>query len=115
MKLALFVLSCFLSLPAMASPATPKVNQAAERMKSMDTDGDGKVSYAEFLALPAKLFGNLDRDRDGFISTKEFEANIAAQEKSRSEAVARVSQINKERALASQKAKLPAPKPVPRS
>ncbi|RYY06868.1 MAG: EF-hand domain-containing protein [Alphaproteobacteria bacterium] len=54
------------------------------RMLSADTDGDGKVSRAEFLASaksdkgdPSRRFGRVDRNRDGMIDKQEIAAIMA--------------------------------------
>lgn len=44
--------------------------RALDRLKQMDRDGDGKVSRAEF-AGPPQLFGRLDADADGFVTSEE--------------------------------------------
>jgi len=51
------------------------------RMLSADTDGDGKVSKAEFLAAarsgkgdPARRFNRLDRNADGLLDRQEIAA-----------------------------------------
>jgi Ca2+-binding EF-hand superfamily protein len=41
-----------------------------QRFGAMDTDGDGKLSRAEFRG-PAPLFDRLDADKDGFVSREE--------------------------------------------
>ena len=53
-------------------------------MLSADTDGDGKVSRAEFLASaksdkgdPSRRFGRVDRNRDGMIDKQEIAAIMA--------------------------------------
>jgi Ca2+-binding EF-hand superfamily protein len=45
--------------------------KAVERFKSMDKDGDGKVSRDEFTG-PKPRFDVLDRDGDGFLSQQEL-------------------------------------------
>lgn len=54
-----------------------------EIIKKLDTDKDGKVSKAEFLASPqakkdeakaTERFGKLDKNTDGFITQEEFSA-----------------------------------------
>jgi Ca2+-binding EF-hand superfamily protein len=49
--------------------------QAVERFKSMDKDGDGKVSREEFTG-PKPRFDVLDRDGDGFLSQQELVAGV---------------------------------------
>lgn len=58
----------------------PKMNPE-EMLKRMDTDKDGKVSKAEFLATPqakkdeakaTERFGKLDKNSDGFLTLEEL-------------------------------------------
>lgn len=58
----------------------PKMNPE-EMLKKMDTDKDGKVSKAEFLATPqakkdeakaTERFGKFDKNSDGFLSLEEL-------------------------------------------
>ncbi|MEO6807612.1 MAG: EF-hand domain-containing protein [Isosphaeraceae bacterium] len=53
---------------------------AGQRFQAMDTDGDGKVSKAEFKG-PELLFKRLDADKDGFITTAEALNAFKPQEK----------------------------------
>jgi len=55
-----------------------------QRILSADTDGDGKVSKAEFLASrnsgkgdPARRFGRLDRNADGWLDKQEITSVMA--------------------------------------
>lgn len=55
-----------------------------KKMLAADTDGDGRVSKAEFLAAakagrgdPAKRFAKLDRNGDGYIDKAEIDASLA--------------------------------------
>lgn len=85
--------------PAPAAPATttapagkPGITLArfqARREKALmaaDTDGDGKISLAEWTAFqgkrkakgdPAKLFARMDANHDGFIDRTELDALFA--------------------------------------
>ncbi|MFS0771121.1 EF-hand domain-containing protein [Sphingomonas sp. 1P08PE] len=95
----------FLLLPAMACGQTRQPPQQANarlsrpttdmtlqdftarherRILAADTDGDGKVSRAEFLASatsgkgdPARRFGRFDRNGDGLIDRQEIAAIMA--------------------------------------
>jgi Ca2+-binding EF-hand superfamily protein len=51
--------------------------KAIERFKSMDKDGDGKVSREEFTG-PKPRFDLLDRNGDGFLTEQEFFAAVQA-------------------------------------
>jgi hypothetical protein len=41
-------------------------------VEMMDTDGDGKVSKAEWTAFHAKMFMDMDKDGDGYLSDDEL-------------------------------------------
>ena len=43
-----------------------------DEMHKIDTDGDGKVSKAEWLAYQEKVFAALDKDKTGNIDEKTF-------------------------------------------
>jgi Ca2+-binding EF-hand superfamily protein len=51
--------------------------KAVERFKSMDKDGDGKVSREEFTG-PKERFDVLDRNADGLLTQEEFLSNAQA-------------------------------------
>lgn len=46
---------------------------SADKIKSMDTDGDGKLSSAEHDAGAAKMFSDMDADKDGSLSRAEMD------------------------------------------
>ena len=46
----------------------------AKMLKSIDTDGDGKVSKAEALAAAAARFDRADANKDGFLTVEEMKA-----------------------------------------
>ncbi len=52
------------------APAKGFLADPLERLKMMDTDGDGKVSREEWRGAPP-LFDRIDRDSDGFIAENE--------------------------------------------
>jgi Ca2+-binding EF-hand superfamily protein len=60
-----------------ASPqAQERVARATQRMiKRLDTNGDGVVSQAEYLAAAQKRFARLDKNGDGFIDADELPAH----------------------------------------
>ena len=65
---------------AQSPPESPKVDRAHkmhERLKAADTDGDGKISRAEAVALPwlAKHFDEIDTNKDGFLTKEEIKAH----------------------------------------
>lgn len=47
-----------------------------EKMKMMDTDGNGMVSKAEHDAYGAQHFEMMDTNKDGSLSTAEFKAGM---------------------------------------
>ena len=47
---------------------------SSNKMKKIDTDGDGKVSAAEHDAGAKMMFEKMDSDRDGFVTTAEMDA-----------------------------------------
>ncbi|HVJ36901.1 MAG TPA: hypothetical protein VM687_03745 [Stenotrophomonas sp.] len=47
---------------------------AAEKIKEIDTNGDGKISAAEHAAGSQKMFGKLDADGDGKVTAAEMQA-----------------------------------------
>jgi EF-hand domain pair len=46
--------------------------QTMDEMHKIDTDNDGTVSKAEWIAYQEKVFTALDKDETGFIDEKEF-------------------------------------------
>jgi Ca2+-binding EF-hand superfamily protein len=45
---------------------------AAQLMSSSDADGDGRLTRAEFMAAPYRVFDRLDANEDGVISAEEM-------------------------------------------
>ncbi|WFP76355.1 acid-shock protein [Mesorhizobium sp. WSM4906] len=74
---------------ASAKPGTTLEKFEARREKAFmaaDTDGDGKVSLAEWTAFqekrkakgdPAKAFARMDTNKDGFVDKSELDAFLA--------------------------------------
>lgn len=63
--------------PAVAASASaPARGQMVERFKTLDTNGDGKLSRAEVQAAPglAGKFDDIDTNRDGEITPQELRA-----------------------------------------
>ncbi|KRG42881.1 hypothetical protein ARC78_07800 [Stenotrophomonas pictorum JCM 9942] len=48
---------------------------AADRIRMMDGDGDGKLSAPEYAAATKKMFDSTDTDKNGMISRAEMEAS----------------------------------------
>jgi uncharacterized low-complexity protein len=67
-----------------AKGAEGKCGEGRCGMDKMDTDGDGRLSQAEFAAKhegKTDAFAGMDTDGDGFISGAEMDAHHAAGEK----------------------------------
>ncbi|MFZ0931012.1 MAG: EF-hand domain-containing protein [Syntrophobacteraceae bacterium] len=55
-----------------AAALDPRMEQAIDMMfREMDTDHDGKISKAEWMAFQEKQFKMLDKNGDGFITKDE--------------------------------------------
>jgi Ca2+-binding EF-hand superfamily protein len=57
---------------AQAPPAKPSA--AANEMKSMDTNGDGKLSAEEHAAGAQRMFDTMDANNDGKVTAAEMDA-----------------------------------------
>ena len=74
------------SAPAAQAPApTPNAPnvaaaspEAVKLLKLMDTDKNGKISHAEFMAFMEAEFQRLDLDHDGELDLKELEKSQLA-------------------------------------
>ena len=47
-------------------------HKGGKMMERVDTDGDGKVSAAEFMAKHQEKFTQMDKDGDGFLTKEEM-------------------------------------------
>jgi Ca2+-binding EF-hand superfamily protein len=66
---------------AEAPKDAPRVGaQLLERLKTMDKDGDGKISRSEFTGRP-QVFDRLDADKDGFLTKDEIDRAAPAKDK----------------------------------
>jgi Ca2+-binding EF-hand superfamily protein len=75
-----FVLAAALVAAAAAGAAHAQMPAPADIVKTLDKDGDGAVSKAEWTAAgrPAERFDQVDADKDGKVTAAELEAMIAA-------------------------------------
>lgn len=55
-----------------------KMPSSAERIKTLDTDGDGSLTASEHDAGSRTMFEQLDADKDGSLSTAEIKAGHEA-------------------------------------
>jgi Ca2+-binding EF-hand superfamily protein len=58
----------FAALPALAN------DKGGDFFKTMDTDGDGKISAEEHAAGAKKMFDKMDADKDGKVTAAEMDA-----------------------------------------
>ena len=72
----LFTLTCCFALAALPCAFAEKTGEhSADAMfKSMDTDGDGRVSRAEHAASATKMFDEMDANHDGIVTAAEMTA-----------------------------------------
>jgi hypothetical protein len=54
-----------------AGAPTPRVTPAADMLRQMDTNKDGKVGQDEYRSVPLGNFDRLDTNKDGTISAQE--------------------------------------------
>jgi Ca2+-binding EF-hand superfamily protein len=47
-------------------------------LANADTDGDGRITRAEFVAARAKLFAKLDRNADGYLDKQDLSQGLLA-------------------------------------
>jgi hypothetical protein len=55
-----------------------KVPSSAEKIKTLDTDGDGSLSAVEHEASSRTMFDSLDADKDGSLTAAEIKAGHEA-------------------------------------
>lgn len=54
------------------APAAAQVHDAGDYLARMDTDGNGRVSLAEYQAWMGYAFSRMDRDGDGVLAAHEL-------------------------------------------
>ena len=54
-----------------AGGALAQVERTGDYLAKMDTDGDGRISQAEYVAWMGYAFERMDRDGDGVLSAEE--------------------------------------------
>lgn len=59
-------------------PAKKSDMPAAEKIKAIDSDGDGVLTADEHAKGAASMFAKMDTDKDGFLSKQEMAAGHAA-------------------------------------
>ena len=59
------------AMPAIAQNAPPRPDPTAIFAR-MDTNSDGRISRAEYVAARSQRFGQLDHDRDGVVTRSDF-------------------------------------------
>lgn len=57
---------------------------SAEKIKKMDTNGDGRLSAAEHEAGAREMFMKMDTNKDGSVTAAEMDASHKAMKKDRS-------------------------------
>lgn len=60
-----------------AHPRGDKEMSAPDKIKAIDTNGDGQLSAAEHAAGSAAMFDKMDTDHNGSLSTAEWKAGHA--------------------------------------
>jgi Ca2+-binding EF-hand superfamily protein len=61
-----------------ANPQGDKKMSASDKIKVVDTNGDGQLSAAEHAAGSAAMFDKMDTDHNGSLSAAEWKAGHAA-------------------------------------
>lgn len=69
--------AALLSTAALAGDDTQRTKVSGDSFASLDADGDGKVSKDEAAGHEEIVnnFDRLDKDRDGFVTKREFRRN----------------------------------------
>ena len=72
MSAAVLALAMFVVAGAAAPPASGQVMATGEYLERMDSDGDGRVSLAEYLEWMGYAFRGMDRNGDGVLAQDEL-------------------------------------------
>jgi len=64
--------ACGVLLLALVGAAAAQVTESTDYLARMDTDGDGRVSLAEYLAWMSYAFDQRDLNHDGVLSAEEL-------------------------------------------
>lgn len=65
------LLLCAVAMATCAGGALAQVQRTTDYLARMDTDGDGRVSQAEYIAWMGYAFERMDADADGVLSAAE--------------------------------------------
>ena len=68
----LHAVACCLFGLALPLSAAAQVTRTSEYLERMDSDGDGRVSLAEYQAWMGYAFDGMDRNRDGVLTPDEL-------------------------------------------
>ena len=71
--MVLITLLASLSFAALAQPGERGSGMMKRMLQMADTDQDGRISKAEFMAMHDKRFSTMDANSDGFIDQAERE------------------------------------------
>jgi len=73
-RIALRLAACVAGvvMALMAGLASAQVTRTSEYLERMDTDGDGRVSLAEYQAWMRYAFDQMDRNGDGVLTPDEL-------------------------------------------
>lgn len=70
-----FVVTALLSAVALSGAAFAGDRSSADKIKKMDTNGDGQISAAEHEAGARKMFMMMDSNKDGSVTAAEMDAS----------------------------------------
>jgi Ca2+-binding EF-hand superfamily protein len=85
---------CMMAVRAVAQQRQPDPSRIFD---SADTNGDGIITRAEFLAAQERLFARLDRNGDGYIDKDDMSGRLAGRQKAQERLAELVSQLDGDR------------------